>query len=107
MRSSKPTLAIRVLSPVFTSFASRSYFFVTVSRSARASSRLITSISRVGLTEPLTWMILGSSKQRTTCTIASTSRIWLKNLLPKPSPLLAPATSPAISTNSIAAGITF
>jgi len=29
-----------------------------------------------------------------------------RNWLPKPSPLLAPATRPAMSTNSIAAGIT-
>ncbi len=47
------------------------------------------------------------SKQRTTCTIASTSRIWDRNLLPRPSPLLAPRTRPAMSTNSTTAGVVF
>ena len=46
-----------------------------------------------------------SSKQRTTCTMASTSRMCVRNLLPRPSPWLAPLTSPAMSTNSIAAGM--
>src|SRR3989344_5671807 len=36
--------------------------------------------------------------------MASTSLIWLKNLLPKPAPVAAPLTSPAISTNSTTAG---
>ena len=48
--------------------------------------------------------MLGSSKQRITWAMASTWRIWLKNLLPKPSPLEAPATKPAMSTNRMAAG---
>ena len=34
------------------------------------------------------------SKQRTTWTMASTSRIWPRNWLPSPSPLLAPRTRP-------------
>ncbi len=38
---------------------------------------------------------------------ASTSLIWDKNLFPKPSPLEAPSTSPAISTNSIVVLIFF
>ncbi len=46
-------------------------------------------------------------KHRTTCTIASTSRMWLRNLFPSPSPTLAPFTIPAISTSRNAAGITF
>ena len=54
---------------------------------------------------PSTWITLESSKHRTTCTIASTSRILDKNWLPSPSPLEAPFTSPAISTNSIEAGV--
>ena len=33
--------------------------------------------------------------------IASTSLIWDRNLLPKPSPFDAPLTKPAISTNDI------
>ena len=38
---------------------------------------------------------------------ASTSLILLKNWFPKPSPLEAPFTSPAISTNSMTALVTF
>ena len=33
--------------------------------------------------------------------------MFAKNWLPRPSPLLAPFTRPAISTNSIAVGTTF
>src|SRR5690606_1686335 len=55
----------------------------------------------------LTWMTSGFSKQRTTWVMASTSRMWARNLLPRPSPLAAPATRPAMSTNSTAVGITF
>jgi len=40
-----------------------------------------------------------SEKQHTTCEMASTSRIWARNWLPRPSPRLAPFTNPAISTN--------
>src|ERR1700753_2244458 len=39
-----------------------------------------------------------SSKQRTTCATASTSRMVARNWLPSPSPFDAPRTSPAIST---------
>ena len=56
---------------------------------------------------PSTCTILGSSKHLTTSQIASTSLICDKNLFPKPSPLLAPFTNPAISTNSIIACVTF
>ena len=52
-------------------------------------------------------MMLSSSKQRTTCTMASTSRMWERNLLPRPSPRLAPFTRPAMSTNSSVAGVYF
>ncbi len=38
--------------------------------------------------------------------MASVSRIFAKNLFPSPSPLLAPFTSPAISTISMVVGIT-
>ena len=48
-----------------------------------------------------------SAKARSTKTMASTSRMWLRNLLPSPSPLLAPATSPPMSTNCTVAGTTF
>ena len=37
--------------------------------------------------------------------MASTSRMWLRNLLPSPSPVEAPFTSPAMSTNSTEAGM--
>ena len=67
----------------------------------------MTSMSRTGSTVPLTWWMSASSKQRTTCTMAFTSRMWLRNWLPKPSPLLAPRTRPAMSTNSMAAGMSF
>src|SRR3989338_7905776 len=49
----------------------------------------------------------GFLKARTTSIMASTSRMWLKNLFPKPSPLCAPATSPAMSTNSMVVGTVF
>ena len=39
--------------------------------------------------------------------MASTSRMCCKNLFPRPSPFEAPRTSPAMSTNSIAAGTIF
>ena len=51
--------------------------------------------------------MFSSSKQRTTCAIASVSRILAKNLLPRPSPFDAPATKPAISTNSMVAAMHF
>mmetsp|Transcript_3112 Transcript_3112/g.8671 ORF Transcript_3112/g.8671 Transcript_3112/m.8671 type:complete len:231 (-) Transcript_3112:153-845(-) len=67
----------------------------------------MTSMSRTASTEPSTWMTFSSSKQRTTCTIASHSRMLARNLLPKPSPFDAPATNPAMSTNSSVAGTIF
>ena len=56
---------------------------------------------------PSTWVIFVSSKHLTTSHIASVSLIWDKNLFPNPSPLLAPFTKPAISTNSTTAWVTF
>ena len=64
------------------------------------SSKLISSISLIGSMLPSTWMISLFSKHLTTWTIASTLRMLPKNWLPKPSPLEAPLTSPAISVNS-------
>jgi hypothetical protein len=66
---------------------------------------LITSTSRSGFGWPATWITSGLSKQRTTCAIASVSRMWPRNWLPRPSPLLAPATRPAMSTNSTVVGM--
>ncbi len=64
-------------------------------------------MSEIGSTLPLTWMTLSSSKQRTTLTMASVSRMCDRNWLPRPSPLDAPATRPAMSTNSTMAGTIF
>ena len=75
--------------------------------SASMSSISIVSMSDTGFTVPATWITSGSSKQRTTWRIASTSRICERNLLPSPSPSLAPFTIPAMSTSLSAAGITF
>ena len=62
------------------------------------------SLSRTGLMLPSTCVTLSSSKQRSTWMIASVSRILARNLFPSPSPLLAPFTSPAISTISTVVG---
>ena len=56
------------------------------------------SMSLPGLTLPSTWMTSGSSNTRMTWQIASASRMWDRNLLPSPSPSLAPRTMPAMST---------
>ena len=66
------------------------------------------SMSALGLTGASSWRKMALfSKARTTCTIASHCRMFAKNLLPKPSPLEAPATNPAISTNVTVAGRIF
>ena len=75
--------------------------------SASISSISITSMSEIGSTAPATWTTSASSKQRTTWRIASTSRMWLRNLFPSPSPSLAPLTIPAMSTSRSAAWINF
>ena len=72
-----------------------------------SSSVSIVSASSTGSTRPATWMTSPSSKQRTTWAIASHSRMLARNWLPSPSPFEAPATSPAMSTNSIVVGIVF
>ena len=79
----------------------------SISTSEKINSRLIVSISRIGSIEPSTWTILVSSKHLTTWTMASTSRMFARNWFPRPSPLEAPFTRPAISTNSITAGVIF
>ena len=95
------------LSPDFASFSIFVFRRSRVSISEIMSSVLIVSISEAGSIVSLTWGTLPSSKQRTTCAMASTSRIWPRNLFPKPSPLEAPLISPAISTNSIVVGTIF
>ena len=92
------------LSPDLAFLPSRSIAFSTLAKSAKASSVPMVSMSAIGSTLPATCTMLSSSKQRTTFTMASVSRILARNWLPKPSPLLAPATKPAISTNSTIAG---
>ena len=95
------------LSPERARFSSRTMAFSTLAKSASANSVPMVSMSAIGSTLPATWTMLSSSKQRTTLTIASVSRMLARNWLPKPSPLLAPATKPAISTNSTMAGCIF
>ena len=68
-------------------WCSAAALFSTVARSARHSSVWITSMSEIGSTLPATWMTFSSSKQRTTLTIASVSRMCARNWLPRPSPL--------------------
>ena len=99
--------AAKDLSPPFIIFCVLSILFSMISISERMSSNSITPISLAGSAEPSTCTTSGSSKHLTTWQMASTSRILERNLLPKPSPLLAPLTRPAISTNSITAGVYF
>ena len=68
------------------------------------SSALIVSRSFFGLTPPSTCTTSSSVKPRTTCAIASASRMFARNWLPSPSPSLAPRTMPAMSTNDTVAG---
>ena len=74
--------------------------FSTVSRSARASSISTTRRCSSGSDGPVT---SSSSNARSTNTMASTSRMLARNLLPRPSPLLAPSTRPPMSTTWTAA----
>ena len=48
---------------------------------------------------------IGSANARITWQIASASRMWARNLLPRPAPSLAPFTMPAMSTNDTVAGM--
>jgi hypothetical protein len=64
----------------------------------------MTLMSDSGSTLPSTWMTSSSSKQRTTCTTASHSRMFARNLFPRPAPSAAPFTRPAMSTNSQVVG---
>ena len=73
-------------------------------RSARISSVLIVSMSSLGETLPSTWTTFSSLKARMTWQIASDSRMFARNLLPRPSPSQAPRTMPAMSTKSTVAG---
>ena len=72
----------------------------TVSKSASASSSSTMRKCSSGSSGPMT---SGSLNARNTYTIASTSRMLARNLLPRPSPLLAPSTKPPMSTTCTAA----
>ena len=61
-------------------------------------------MSEAGSTRPSTCTTSSSAKTRTTWQIASASRMLARNLLPRPSPSLAPLTMPAMSTNDTVAG---
>ncbi len=61
-------------------------------------------MSLAGLTSPSTCVTSSSRKTRVTWQIAADSRMWERNLLPRPSPSDAPRTMPAMSTNSTVAG---
>ena len=95
------------LFPVFATLETFSNFFCATSKSFNWSSISMICLSLTGSIDPSTWTILSLSKHLRTCIIASVSRIFARNLFPKPSPLLAPLTNPAISTISTVAGITF
>ena len=104
-RSKSSFCSSESLSPERAFLETRSMARSTVSRSASASSSSITSMSLRGST--------GSSrttfeppKQRTTCMIASVSRMFERNLFPSPSPFDAPAIRPAMSTIFTDAGMT-
>ena len=71
-------------------FSSASTRFSRLSRSASISSVSIVSMSATGSIRPSTWVTSSSSKQRTTCAMASTSRMLARNWLPSPSPFEAP-----------------
>ncbi len=103
-RSANTFCATKSLLPDLAERVKRLTAFSAVSKSANANSVLMVSMSEAGSILPATWIMSALSKQRTTCAIASVSRICARNLLPKPSPCDAPATKPAISTNSIVVG---
>ena len=67
----------------------------------------IISRSLTGSTSGFTFWISSDSKHRIIWIIASTSLMWDRNLLPRPSPFDAPLTNPAISTKDIVVLIIF
>ena len=101
------TFAIVSLSPLLAVRSALGNAASIVCPSANKSSISTISMSETGSTFPATWMMSGSSKQRHTCKTASTSRMWLRNLLPSPWPSLAPLTMPAMSTSLTTVGTSF
>ena len=59
----------------------------------------------MGSIRPSTWVMSSLTKQRATKAMASQSRMLARNWLPRPSPLEAPRTRPAMSTKVIRAGM--
>ena len=104
---SNKSISIWYFLSAFKFFLALSNLLFAVSISANINSKLIVSISLIGFTFPSTCTTFESSKHLTTSTIASVSLICDKNLFPNPSPLLAPFTRPAMSTNSITACVVF
>ena len=84
-----------------------SNLFSMDSKSASIISVSMISKSLIGSTVGFTFCMSSESKHLIIWMIASTSLICERNLFPKPSPLDAPFTNPAISTNEIVVLITF
>ena len=74
---------------------------------SKNNSVLMVSASLSGSTFPSTWTTSSFKTSHYMCNRIGLTNIALKIDYPDPSPLDAPATSPAISTNSITVGITF
>ncbi len=96
--------AIAALSPPRAWRTTRWWRRSACSRSAKISSVSIVSASRTGSTNPSGWMTLSSVCTRTTWTIASVSRMFPRNWLPRPSPSCAPRTRPAMSWKAMVSG---
>ena len=78
----------------------------TISMSERISSRSMVSMSRAGSMLPSTWTMSSSSKQRTTWTMASHLPDVGEELVAQALALgRAACTRPAMSTNSMTAGV--
>jgi hypothetical protein len=86
------------------SFSKRESAFSSVCRSARMSSVLMVAMSEDGSMRPSTCTTSGSSNTRMTWQIALASRMFARNLLPRPAPSEAPLTMPAMSTKDTVAG---
>ena len=86
-RLTRSSVSLASLSLPLAFFSSASTRRSRLSRSASISSVSMVSISAIGSMRFSTWVTSSSSKQRTTCAMASTSRILARNWLPSPSPL--------------------
>jgi len=91
--SASSSLVFFFLSPV----SRPSMVFSRIYKSFAVNSLTIISISRSGLTSPSSWITSGSENARTTWKIPSVALISARKLFPRPAPVLAPLTRPAIS----------